>query len=95
MTEMFKRGWLRRNRIYSDEGFTIDIADRFAVIYHEGKRRMSVAAEMLTDGFALSPSSIGHWDGDPEHTIDDRKKHEIVRNIRRALESQGERVILT
>ena len=65
MVEMFKRGWLRRNRIYSDEGFTVDIAGRFAIIYHEGKRTMSVAAEMLTDGFAISPSSVGHWDDDP------------------------------
>jgi hypothetical protein len=91
---MFKRGWLRRNRIYSHEGFIVDIAGRFAIIYHEGNRTMSVATEMLTDGFAISPSSVGHWDDDPQHTIDDRKKHEIVTNIKRALESQGERVTL-
>ena len=91
---MFKRGWLRRNRIYSDEGFTVDVGGRFAVIYREGSRKMSIAAEMLIDGFALNVRSVGHWDDDLLHRVDDETKRRIIASVKRALESQGERVDL-
>jgi hypothetical protein len=91
---MFRRGWFRRNWIYSDEGFSVQVAGRFAVIYREGKRRMAVSVEMLTRGFAISLERIGRWDDDPIRSIGEREKHRIVLNIKRALESQGESVEL-
>ncbi len=72
----------------------MDVAGRFALIYREGKKKMAIGAEMTMDGFAISVASIGRWDDDPLHETDEEEKRRIVANVRRALESQGERVHL-
>ena len=83
---MFRRGWFPRNWIYSDEGFSVQVTGRFAVIYREGKRRMAVSAEMLTRGFAINLETIGRWDDDPIRSVGEGEKHRIASNIKRALE---------
>lgn len=84
---MFRKGWLRRGRIYSDEGFSIGILDRTTMIYRESKRKMTIPGEMLLNGFALYKASIGPWDdGEP---INEDKRSQIANRITRALGSQG------
>lgn len=83
----FKKGWLHRGRIYSDEGFSVGILDKTSLLYREGGKKMTVGGELLMRGFVVYRASIGPWnDGEP---IDDTKKHQIISNITRALESQG------
>lgn len=86
-TIMYRKGWLRRGRIYSDEGFSVGILDRTTMVYRESKRKMTIPGEILLNGFALYKTSIGPWDdGEP---IDENKRSEIANRIIRALESQG------
>lgn len=92
---MFKRSWFRRNRVYSDDGFSVEVAGRFAILYREQNRTMSIMAEMTSDGFVINPNSIGRWEEDPLGlAVGDEKRNEIVANLKRALESQGERIVV-
>jgi hypothetical protein len=84
---MFKRGWLRRGRISSDEGFSISMVDRTHLLYRDGQRKVTIAGEMLANGFALYRSTIGPWDDSTP--IDDQERQRIADRIKRALESQG------
>jgi hypothetical protein len=84
---MFKRGWLRRGRIYSDEGFSVGLVDRTSMVYREHGRKVRIAGERLRNGFVIYAVTIGPWeDGTP---IDAAQEERIASNIRRALESQG------
>ena len=91
---MFKRGWLRRNYIYSDEGFSVQIVGRDSIVYREGTRRMAITSEMTLDGFAIHSDTIGRWDDDPGHKVGEQKQQEIMDRIKRALKSQKEEVHL-
>lgn len=88
----FKKGWLRRGSIYSDEGFSIGIVDKTTMVYHESGRKMTIPGEMLLNGFALYKDSIGPWDDGKQ--IDEIKREEIADRIKRALESQGMSAVL-
>jgi hypothetical protein len=84
---MFKRGWLNRGRIRSDEGFTVTLIGRSRVRYEEARRNIDIGGELLTDGFALEPASMRCWsDGTP---IDFGRKQELVARVVAALQSQG------
>ncbi len=91
---MFKRGWLRRNWVFSDEGFSVQIAGRDKLVYREGNRRMQVTAEMGSRGYAVFLNSIGRWDDNPENIVGEEKRREIANRIQQALTSQGEEIQL-
>lgn len=85
---MFKKGWLRRGTIYSDEGFSVAIVDRTHLVYREGSRKsLTIAGELGVNGFVVSAVTVGPWDDTTP--IDDNKRLEIRGRIKRALESQG------
>ena len=84
---MFKRGLLRRGRIYSDQGYSVGITDRTHLEYREGRRVMSVPGELGTNGFVLYTDTMNAWDDLLK--VDDIKKREIIQRIKEALESQG------
>jgi hypothetical protein len=42
---------------------------RFAVVYSDGTRKMSIGTEMLANGFALHVKTIGCWEDDPSHAL--------------------------
>lgn len=90
---MFKRGWIRKGIIFSDEGFSVS-AKRDRIEYREGGRTMTIAAQMLIPrGFRISKATIGYWDDGSRLENDDRKR-QIAENVKRALESEGEPVLL-
>jgi hypothetical protein len=87
MVTMFKRGWLARGRINSDEGFTVDFIGRSKIRYGEAGRSVDVGGERTPDGFALEPATMSCWsDG---ALVDDQRKQEIIDRIVAALQSQG------
>jgi hypothetical protein len=92
---MFRKGrWLHSDRIYSDdEGFFISVG-RDWLTYNEGKRRMTITVEMGAKGFAVYLETIGRWDDDLAHPVDDQTKDQIAGKIKRTLESQGQSVVL-
>ena len=87
---MFKCGGLLRNRIISDEAFTV-VTGRDVLEDQEGNRRMSIAAEREPGGFSVAEDTIGRWDDNPSRpSLKDKCR--IANNIRRALERRGCRV---
>ena len=89
-----KRSWLHRGRIESDEGFAVVAIRRDTLVYSEGRRTMAITVDMRTDGFAVFLNSIGRWDDDPMHAVDEETRSKIADNVKRALVSQGQRVDL-
>jgi hypothetical protein len=84
---MFKRGWLNRGRISSDEGFAVTLIGRSKVRYEEAGRTVDIGGELLTDGFAIEPATLSVWnDGQP---VEPTRKQEIIARIIAALQSQG------
>jgi hypothetical protein len=90
---MFKRGCVRRERIYSDEGFFVAVG-KDKLIYSEGERRMSITVEMGSRGFAIYKDTIGRWDDKPSVLVGESERRRIENNVRRALESQGQLVVM-
>lgn len=88
---MFTTRWLKPGTIKSDEGFSV-LPKRDRLIYQEANRTMTVNCDMGVRGFAVFISSVGRWDDDPDNSISPKKAQEILNNIRRALESQGQTV---
>ncbi len=84
---MFKKGWLYRGRIYSDEGFSVGIADLSHLVYRENRRKMTIGGELGANGFVVSKEKVGPWD-DGE-VISEEKRLQVIDRARRALESQG------
>lgn len=90
---MFKRGVVKRGIIYSDEGFSVAVK-RDRIEYREEGRTMTIAAQMLNPrGFLISKATIEYWDDGSRLENNDRKL-QIMENVRRALESVGEAVLL-
>jgi hypothetical protein len=90
---MFRRGCIRRERIYSDEGFFVAVF-RDQLIYYEGRRKMTITVEMGAHGFAVYSDTIGRWDDDPLSSVTAAERNRIEDNIKRAVESQGQSVLL-
>jgi hypothetical protein len=84
--------WIRR--LFGKRGPWAGIANRHAVTYWEGRRKMTIAGEMLDDGFEIYVASISTWDDSKGELIDDAERQRILENVIRSLESQGARVVL-
>lgn len=84
---MFKRGWLNRGRIYSDEGYEVTIIGRAHLEYRDGQKKVAIGGERLTNGFVIEASTITTWND--KTPIDETTKQQIVDRIKRALQSQG------
>jgi hypothetical protein len=69
------------------------IANRTSVVYYENGRKMTIAGEMLIDGFEIYVASIVGWDDGRGGLIDDAERARILGNIRSSLEAQGQRVV--
>ncbi len=91
---MFKKHWLRRNRILSDEGYSVEIIGRDTLVYQEGTRRMPITVEMGLHGFAVLVDTVGRWEDSPDTLVEPQTQTQIVNRIKRALESQAEQVTL-
>ena len=89
---MFKRGFFRRGRIYSDEGYSVGVFDRSRLTYRENGRRMTIAGELLTNGFVVYLATIGPWDNGDD--IDENKRFQIADRVQRALGWRGMRIDL-
>ena len=84
--------WLRT--MFGKIGPWASVRNRNAVVYWENGRTMTIAAEMLTDGFEIYVSSIVTWDDSQGELITEADRQRILRNVRCSLESQGARVVL-
>lgn len=54
---MFRRGWLNRGRIRSDQGYEVTLIGRSKVRYEAAGKSVDIGGELLTDGFALEPAT--------------------------------------
>ena len=70
------------------------VRNRNSVVYRENGRAMTIAGEMLSDGFEIYVSSIITWDDSQGDLITEADRQRILRNVRCSLESQGARVVL-
>jgi hypothetical protein len=84
--------WLRT--MFGKKAPWASIRNRNAVVYRENGRTMTIAGEMLADGFEIYVSSIVTWDDSRGELITDADRQRILRNVRRSLESKGARVVL-
>jgi hypothetical protein len=92
---MFKRGhWPNSDRIYSEDGQFFVSVGKDWLVYHEGERKMTITVDMGAKSFAVYLDTIGRWDDDLEHSVDTEEKNRIASNIKHALESQGQTVVL-
>jgi len=71
------------------------IANRNEVVYWEGTRRMTISGEMLSDGFQIYVASIVSWDDSNGELLDEVERQRVLQNVKRSLEAQGARVILS
>jgi hypothetical protein len=55
---------------------------------------MTIAGEMLDNGFEIYVASIVTWDDGKGELIDEAERQRILQNVRRSLESQGAKVVL-
>jgi hypothetical protein len=55
---------------------------------------MTIAGEMLADGFEIYLASIVTWDDSKGELISASERERILRNVKSLLEAQGARVVL-
>jgi hypothetical protein len=67
-------------------GFFVSTGGRDAIVYHEGKRKMTIT---VMEGNGVYEETIGRWDDDPMQRLGDEDRKRIADNIRRAFESQS------
>ena len=81
------------NVIENDEGVSVEILGRMGIRYTEAGRSVGVNSEVLAmPEIAVYAALIRNWsDGNP---IDDATRSRIVENIREAVRSQGEDVVV-
>jgi hypothetical protein len=84
----------RPNLIESTEGFAVEILGRVGMRYSERGKSVEIDSEVLaTPEIAVDTESICKWnDGS---AIDDVTRNRIVQNIRDAVRSQGEDIVIT
>lgn len=84
---------VKPNVIENDEGVSVEILGRMGIRYTETGRSIDVNSEVLaTPEIAVYAASICNWsDGD---AIDDAARSRIIKNIRDAVRSQGEDVVV-
>jgi hypothetical protein len=85
---------LRPNLIESTEGFSVEILGRVGMRYTEWGKSVRIESEVLaTPEIAVDTDSILKWnDGS---VIDDATRNRIIQNIRDAVRSQGEDIVVT
>jgi hypothetical protein len=88
---MFKTCWFKPGVIASDEGFSV-LPKRDRLTYREGKRSMTISIDMGGNEFTIFVGTIARWDDDPSNSVASETRKKITDNIRRALESQGQKV---
>lgn len=76
-------------------GYRVSVPDRQTLVYREAGRKMSIAGEMLSDGFEIYRSSVVSWDKTEGELLDNAERARILRNVKSYLEAQGERVVLS
>ncbi len=83
----------RPNLIESSDGFSVEILGRVGMRYTEGGKTLDIESEVLVHtGIALFASLLQVWkDGSP---IDDVTRRRIIQNIRKALQSQGDDLVV-
>jgi hypothetical protein len=83
----------RPNIIENDEGISVEILGRAGLRYTEAGKSVEVDSEVLaTPEIAVYVASIRNWnDG---NAIDDATRSRIIRNIREAVRSQGEDIVV-
>jgi hypothetical protein len=58
----FRKGRLwRSGRIYSDQGFSVNLGARDSIAYFEGNRKMTIS---VLEGSGVYEETIGRWDDD-------------------------------
>jgi hypothetical protein len=83
--------WLRR---LLGKQVWAGMVNKNTIVYWEGRRKMTIAGEMLMDGVEISVASIVAWDDSDGELIDESERQRIVKNVKSCLESQGARVVL-
>jgi hypothetical protein len=81
------------NVIENEEGVSVEILGRMGMRYTEAGRSIDVDSEVLaTPEIAIYAASIHKWsDG---CTIEDAARSRIIANIREAVRSQGEDIVV-
>lgn len=81
------------NVIENNEGVSVEILGRMGIRYTDNGRTVEVNAEILaTPEIAVYADSIRSWnDGD---AIDDATRDMIIQNIRDAVRSQGDDIVV-
>jgi hypothetical protein len=70
----------RLRAVFDKKGPWAGIVNRTTVVYYEDGRKMTVAGEMLIDGFEIYVSSIAGWDDGRGGPIDDSERARILSN---------------
>ena len=86
------RNWLRA--LLGKKGPRAHIRNRNTVIYWENGRSMTIAGEMLNDGFEIYVASIVTWDDGDVQPIAEAERQRILSNVKSSLEPQGARIVL-
>jgi hypothetical protein len=88
---MFRRK--KPNVIENDEGVSVEVLGRMGMRYSEIGKSVIVDSEVLaTPEIAVYAASISNWsDG---NAIDDATRSKIIQNIREAIRSQGEDIVV-
>ena len=91
--------WLNKQGVQSDQGYVVQVVDRFCVEYREANRVLSVEVEDgIKDGrycLIVSPGCFSRWDEMQLHeSLDGDEQARIERNFREAMEFQGLAVVV-
>ena len=83
------------NMITSDEGYSVEILGRTGLEYREGNKSMFVDSEVLGvgHGIVIFSRSMRTWRAPNENeVITEKKRGDIIKNIRLAIEFQKQPV---
>jgi hypothetical protein len=85
-------GWFRK--LLWRQSYRAYPISRSMIRYVEQGRKMDIAGEMLSDGFAIYVSSIVAWNDSRGELISDLERERIKNNVQCSLERLGMRVYL-
>jgi hypothetical protein len=77
-----RREALGTGRPQSKEGPWAGIRNRTSAVYYEDGRKMTIAGEILIDGFEIYVASIVTWDDGHGGSIGEAERQRILRNGR-------------
>src|SRR4051812_2113576 len=89
--------WLNKQGVRSDQGFVVQVIDRFTMSYQEAEQAMNIPMELgMSDGapcVVIDPHALVRWDGSPPSvTIPLEKQQEILNNLTEALKFQNVKI---